>query len=128
LTAPPQILDIIKITVPIKNKCLFPHILADGTKNIDAIATPSKYHPVRIAILVNLRRKYKDKVKVFAARMGPRQVAKIETMDRIVTIRSRFHNGQFRGSFGSSEGWGMRTIGTGPEVSYFRFADTGAST
>lgn len=46
-------------------------------------------------------------VTVFAARIGPRAVAKMAVMDRTKVMRSRFQSGQLRGSFGSSEGWGI---------------------
>jgi hypothetical protein len=81
--------------VPKRNKCLFPHILAEGTANMPATPTPSKKYPVRIATWSNSREKYNDKVIVFAASIGPRQVAKIETTERMTRITSRFHRGQF---------------------------------
>jgi hypothetical protein len=40
------------MTVPRRNKCLFPHTLADGTKNIPAAPTPIRKYPVRTAILL----------------------------------------------------------------------------
>jgi len=46
-------------------------------------------------MLLNLVLKSRDNVKVFAARIGPSEVAKIETTERIVIIMSRFHRGQF---------------------------------
>jgi len=82
-------------TVPTRNRCRLPHILAEGTNSIPATPTPKRKYPVRIAIFVNGRLKYKDRVKVFAARIGPRQVANIETRDRMRRIMSRFHKGQF---------------------------------
>ena len=94
-TAPPHALENIIITVPIRNKCLLPHILPEGTKNIAATPTPSRKYPVRIAIFVNASSKCNDKVKVLAARIGPRDVAKIETSERMKSIKSRFHKGQF---------------------------------
>ena len=109
-----------------------------------AIPTPKRKYPVRMAIFVNLISKTNDNVKVFAARMGPREVAKIETTERMRRITSRFHRGQFyryhvsrrirlqmesltRGSFGSSLGCGTRMIGTGPEVSHFKPVDPGVA-
>lgn len=41
-----------------------------------------------------------------AARMEPRQVAKMADTDRIPVIKSRRHMGQLSGSLGSFEGWG----------------------
>jgi hypothetical protein len=93
---------------------------------------------------VNASSKNKESVKVFAARMGPRQVAKTEVNDRMTRMTSRFHKGQFyeitirlqkhmiqeerqrhtRGSFGSSLGCGTRMMGTGPDVSHFSPADS----
>jgi hypothetical protein len=89
------------ITVPRMNKCLFPQTLADGTKNIAEAPTPKRKYPVSLAICVNgmlqLHKslKYKDNETVFAARIGPRQVANTETVERTKRMRSRFHNGQF---------------------------------
>jgi hypothetical protein len=94
-TAPPHALEKMTITVPIRNKCLFPHILPEGTKKIAATPTPSRKYPVKIAIFVNASSKCNDKVKVLAARIGPREVAKIETTERMRRIISRFHRGQF---------------------------------
>lgn len=47
---------------------------------------------------------------VLAARMGPRQVAKMAEMERMQVMRSRRQSGQLRGSLGSSEGWGTRRM------------------
>ena len=44
---------------------------------------------------MNLVTKTKESVMVFAARIGPRDVAKIETTERIMRMISRFHSGQF---------------------------------
>jgi hypothetical protein len=81
--------------VPRRNKCRLPHIRADGTHSVPAIPTPKRKYPVRTAILVKLTTKINDNVKVFAARMGPRDVAKIETTERMRRIISRFQSGQF---------------------------------
>lgn len=45
-----------------------------------------------------------ESVRVLAARMGPRHVAKMAEMERMKVMRSRRHSGQFSGSLGSSEG------------------------
>jgi hypothetical protein len=47
-----------------------------------------------------------ERVTVFAARMGPSDVARTPAQQRVKVTRSRFHRGQLRGSLGSSEGWG----------------------
>jgi len=60
-----------------------------------AMPTPKRKYPVRTAIFVNLTTNTIDNVKVFAARIGPRDVAKIETTERMMRIMSRFHRGQF---------------------------------
>jgi hypothetical protein len=60
-----------------------------------AIPTPKRKYPVSSATFVNLTTKTKESVMVFAARIGPRDVAKIETTERIRRITSRFHSGQF---------------------------------
>ena len=52
--------------------------------------------------------------------MGPRAVAKMDVMERTKVMRSRRQSGQFRGSFGSSVGWGTRTMGRGPLRSHLR--------
>jgi hypothetical protein len=44
---------------------------------------------------VNFVTKTKERVMVFAARIGPKDVAKIETIERIMRMISRFHSGQF---------------------------------
>jgi hypothetical protein len=44
---------------------------------------------------------------VLAARMGPSAVARMAAKERVKVIRSRFHRGQLRGSFGSSDGCGI---------------------
>ena len=41
---------------------------------------------------------------MLAARRGLNVDAMTERMDKMTRMRSRFHNGQFRGSFGSSLG------------------------
>jgi hypothetical protein len=46
-------------------------------------------------------------VMVLAARIEPRDVARMPAIQRMKVIRSRRHSGQLRGSFGSSEGWGI---------------------
>lgn len=53
---------------------------------------------------VNVVSKIVATIIVLLARMGPREVAKIAARDRMKVMRSRRHSGQFRGSFGSSEG------------------------
>lgn len=57
---------------------------------------------------------------MFAARMGPSEVAKMADRERVRVMRSRLHKGQLRGSLGSSEGCGTRMIGTGPVLSVLR--------
>jgi hypothetical protein len=52
-------------------------------------------YPVSIAINVNGTSKMRESVKVLAARMGPREVAKTEVRQRMLRIKSRFHKGQF---------------------------------
>lgn len=64
---------------------------------------------------------------MFAARIGPRLVAKTDTMDKMRSIKSRFHRGQLRGSLGSSLGCGESIIGIGPELSHFNLADSEAA-
>lgn len=93
--APPHALDPISRTVPRRNKCLLPQILADGTANMPATPTPRRKYPVSSAICVNFVLKNRDSVRVLAASMGPRDVAKTEVRDRITRIASRFHKGQF---------------------------------
>ena len=92
---------------------------------------------MRSAIFVNSIEKTRDRVKVFAARIGPRDVAKTDVTESTIMMTSRFHSGQFcdvivstvaprsregptRGSFGSLLGCGTRIIGTGPEVLHLR--------
>ena len=48
-----------------------------------------------------------DSVSVLAASMGPNAVAKMAVTESTKVMRSRFHSGQFRGSLGSSDGWGI---------------------
>lgn len=93
--APPHALDQMMMNVPSRNKCRLPHIRADGTHSMPAIPTPKRKYPVSSAIFVNLTTKTKESVIVFAARIGPRDVAKIATTERIMRITSRFHSGQF---------------------------------
>lgn len=107
-------------TVPPTNKWRLPQIRPDGTKMNAAIPTPSRYHPVSSATMVNETMKWKVSVKVLAARIGPRHVAKMAIMERMKVMRSRFHSGQLSGSFGSSDGCGTRMMGTGPLVSHLR--------
>lgn len=71
---------------------------ADGTHSMPATPTPKRNHPVRSATFVNLREKYNDNVIVLAARIGPSEVAKMLTIERMSRIRSRFHSGQFYSS------------------------------
>ncbi len=72
-----------------------PQILADGTHKMPAIPTPKRKYPVRMAIFVNFRENIRERVRVFAAKIGPRDVAKIETTERMRRITSRFQSGQF---------------------------------
>jgi hypothetical protein len=88
-------LEKIMMKIPRRYRCLFPHTLADGTKNMAEAPTPKRKYPVSLAICVNGVLKYRESVMVFAARIGPRQVAKMETMARIKSMPSRFHSGQF---------------------------------
>ena len=82
--------------------------------------TPSRYQPVSSATPVKGMMKSKVSVRVLAAKMGPREVAKMAVRDRTKVIRSRFHSGQLSGSFGSSDGCGTRMMGIGPLVSHLR--------
>ena len=50
------------------------------------------------------RSKYRDKVTVFAASKGERVDAMTDMAERMKRMRSRRHNGQLRGSLGSSVG------------------------
>jgi hypothetical protein len=88
-------LVMIRKNVPNKKRCLFPHILADATQSILEIPTPNRKYPVNRAMYVNGSPNQSDSVKVFAASIGPKDVAKTETIDRITTIISRFQRGQF---------------------------------
>ena len=83
------------MNVPSRNRWRLPHTRADGTHNIPATPTPKRKYPVSSAIAVNLTTKTKERVIVFAARIGPRDVANMETTQRITRMISRFHNGQF---------------------------------
>lgn len=51
--------------------------------------------------------KSRETVMVLAARIGPRQVARMPAKQRMKVMRSRLHKGQFKGSLGSSEGCGI---------------------
>src|SRR5689334_17519554 len=83
------------MTVPSRYKCRFPHILARGTMRKPANATPSKWYPVSKAISVKFLWNRRVRVKVSAARRGERVAAITEAMERIRTMRSRCHIGQF---------------------------------
>lgn len=59
------------------------------------------------ATRVRFSLKRRDMVSVLAARIGPRAVARMAAKQRMKVMRSRRQSGQLRGSFGSSEGWGI---------------------
>lgn len=44
---------------------------------------------------VKVLSKYNESVRVFAARIAPRAVVKMEAIERIKIMTSRFHSGQF---------------------------------
>jgi hypothetical protein len=60
-----------------------------------ATPVPRSKYPVRTAIFVKGSSKCSDRVKVLAARIEPKQVAKIEMKERMKRMTSRFHKGQF---------------------------------
>lgn len=60
-----------------------------------AMPVPRSRYPVRTAIFVNERSKWNDRVKVLAARIEPKQVAKIETRERRKRMISRLSKDQF---------------------------------
>lgn len=59
---------------------------------------------MRRATLVRFSAKSSEIVRVLAARIGPRAVARIAAKQRRKVITSRFQSGQLRGSLGSSDG------------------------
>jgi hypothetical protein len=77
------------------SRCLFPQTLADGTANMPAMPTPSRKYPVKTAICVKGVLKTRESVRVLAARIGPREVAKTEVTERMMRMTSRFQRGQF---------------------------------
>ena len=105
---------------PPTKRCRLPQMRPVGTKMKAERPTPRRYHPVSSATCANFLEKSSDRGSVLAARMGPNDVAKMAVRDRMNVIRSLFQRGQFRGSFGSSDGCGTRMIGTGPLVSHLR--------
>lgn len=76
----------------------------DGTRKMADAPAPRRKYPVRSATLVRFSLNSRDIVRVLAARIGPRAVARIAAKQRINVMRSRRHNGQLSGSLGSSEG------------------------
>lgn len=84
-----------------------PQMRPEGTKKMAAKPQPSRKYPVNSATGVKLIWNHTDSVRVLAARMGPSAVAKMAVTESTKVIRSRCHSGQFRGSLGSSDGWGI---------------------
>jgi hypothetical protein len=79
----------------------------EGTKKMAAAPPPSRKYPVRRATCVMSFAKRPAMVRVLAARMGPRAVARMAAKQRMKVMRSRFQSGQLSGSLGSSDGWGI---------------------
>ena len=118
--APPQAEAATSKTVPNTNMWRLPQMRPEGTTMKAAAPTPKRYQPVSSATPVKGMMKSKVRVRVLAARMGPREVAKMAVRDRTKVMRSRFHSGQLSGSLGSSDGCGTRMMGIGPLVSHLR--------
>lgn len=89
-----------RIMEPRMKRWRLPQTRAKATKKKAAVPAPNKKYPVRRATWVNVRWRteeyQRERVRVFAAIMGPRAWAKTETMERIIRMRSLFQRGQFR--------------------------------